>query len=181
MAIVRKLVAHDENEDNQWLKVDHSSRYIENSGDEWQFLFGPNSELNNSSQIIKISARFNDTTFNNIQLTAYLYEPQNAAIATGATCTFKIFLIQPPDWTEVEITTINGSVLPNSYFYANPSLVSLAPADFFGGDSIMIEATIVRLGVVYRDRVYMNHLGIYDNVTRLRQDVEWLDISKLDE
>jgi len=45
MAITRRLVAHDENEDNQWLKVDHSTRFIENHSDEWQFLFGPNSGL----------------------------------------------------------------------------------------------------------------------------------------
>jgi len=120
-------------------------------------------------------------TFNNIELVAYLYEPLNAAIASGATCTFKIFRVQPPNWSEVLIATVNGSVLLNGYFYANPTLASLAPINFFGGDSIMIEATIIRLGVTYRDRVYINHLGIYDNVTRLRQDVEWLDISKLDE
>jgi hypothetical protein len=180
MAITRRLVAQDDNDDNQWLKVDHNSRYIQNDMDDWQFLFGPNSELNNSVQVIKIAARFNDTTFNNIQLTGYLYEPQNAAIANAADCSFKVYTVSTPDWTETLLTTLSGVQLVNNYFYVNPTTASLG-LDFQGGDTIMIEATITRLGVVYRDRVYINHLGIYDNVVRLRQDVEWLDISKLDE
>jgi hypothetical protein len=45
----------------------------------------------------------------------------------------------------------------------------------------MIQATIVRLGITYRDRIYVNHLGIFDNVTRLRGDVEFLEVTKKDE
>lgn len=181
MAIIRKLIAHDENEMNQWLKVDHSSRYISNEDEEWQFLFGPNSSLDNAILDIKISARFDDNTFNNIKLIAYLYDKQNASVSNGASCEFKIFKINLPDWTETLETTISGVQLANNYFYINPSLSSLSNINFDGGDSIMIEATILRLGVVYRDRLYVNHLGIYDNVFRLRQDVEFLDATKLDE
>ena len=72
-----------------------------------------------------------------------------------------------------------GSQLSNNYFYINPTVASLTPIDFFGGDTIMIEATAIRLGVTYRDRIYVNHLGIYDNVTRLRGDVEFLDLTKV--
>jgi hypothetical protein len=45
----------------------------------------------------------------------------------------------------------------------------------------MIEATIIRLGLTYRERVYLNHLGIFDSVTRLKRDVDFLSISKKDE
>lgn len=180
MAIIRKLLAHDENEDNQWLKVDHSTRYIENNGSEWQFLFGPNSELNNSAQIIKIAAKFNENTFNDIQLIGYLYEPLNAAIANASSCQFKIHKITTPNWTETLILTVSGTQLSNNYFYVNPS-ISAFGLDFQGGDSIMIEATMTRLGTIYRDRIYVNHLGIYDNVYRLRQEVEFISITKADE
>lgn len=180
MAIIRRLVAQDDNDDNQWIKVDHDSRYIVNDMDDWQFLFGPNSALTNSGQIVKIAARFNDNTFDNIQMVAYLYDPKNATISNGANCVFKIYKINAPDWTETLVATINGTQLTSNYFYANPLLSAIATVDFFGGDSIMIEASIVRLNITYRDRIYLNHLGIYDNVTRLRQDVEFLDITKKD-
>lgn len=181
MAITRRLIAHDENEDNQWLKVDHSSRYIANDSEEWQFLFGPDSVLSVSNKVVKIAARFDDATFNNLKLVAYIYDPSNASIGNASTCQFKFYRITTPDWTEVLINTSNGVQLSNSYFYLNPLLSSLAPIDFFGGDSLMVEATVIRLGVTYRDRIYVNHLGIFDNVTRLRQDVEFLDITKMDE
>lgn len=180
MPITKKLVAQDDNDDNQWLKVDHSSRYITNDMDDWQFLFGPNSALSASNQIIKIAARFDDSTFSNLKVIAYLFDQQNASVGNAASCQFKFYQITTPDWTEVLLSTVNGAQLANNYFYLNPSLVSFSPINFFGGDTLMIEGTIVRLGVTYRDRVYINHLGIYDNVTRLRQDVEFLDITKKD-
>lgn len=180
MPIVRKLVAQDQNEENQWLKVDHSSRYIVNSTEDWQFIFGPNSELSASSPTLKSWVKFNDSTFNNLQIMGYLYDARNAATFNSASCEFKVFLITTPDWTETYLTTINGSQLPNSYYYANPTLASIGPVDFQGGDSLMIETTIVRAGVTYRDRIYVNHLGIFDNVSRLRSEVEFLEITKKD-
>lgn len=175
---VRKLVAHHDDDENQWLKVDHPSRYIENDMSDWQYLFGPNSSMGNSEQVIKIAARFDDDTFSNIKVISYLYDQQNGTIANAASCSFKIYKIDLPDWSETLITTLSGSQLPNTYYYINPTTASLTGVDFFGGDTIMVEATIIRSGIVYRDRIYVNHLGIYDNVTRLRSDVQWLDISK---
>ena len=181
MAIIRKLVAQDNNDDNQWLKIDHSSRYIVNDVDDWQFLFGPNSSLTNSAQIIKIGAKFDENSFDNLNIIAYLYDQQNASVANAGTCVFKIYQITTPDWTENLILTTLGTQLANNYFYSTPTLSTITPIDLYGGDSIMIEATIIRSGTVYRDRIYLNHLGIYSNVTKLRQDVEYLDITKLDE
>lgn len=180
MAIIRRLVAQDDNDDNQWLKVDHDTRYIVNDADDWQFLFGPASELSNSTQIIKITARFDDSTFNNLKVIAYLYDAQNASVGNAGSCSFKFYKVNTPDWTETLINTSSGTQLANNYFYLNPTLSTFPSMNFQGGDTLMIEATIVRLGVTYRDRVYINHLGIYDNVTRLRQDVDFLSITKKD-
>lgn len=178
MTISRKLVASDDSL-NQWLKVDHSSRYIQNTSPEWQFIFGPDSSLSTSKQLLKIAARFNDNTFNNIQLTSYLYNPDSGSISNASGCQFTITKVIQPDWSEQLITTLNGTQLTNNYFYINPTLSSLS-LDFLGGDTLMIEAVITRLGITYRDRIYVNHLGIYDNVTRLRQDVEFLEVTKKD-
>lgn len=181
MPITKRIIVQDDNDDNQWLKVDHSSRYVVNDSDDWQWLFGPNSLLSNSQQIIKIAAKFDEGTFNNLKLAAYLYDQQNDAIANAATCEFKVFSITTPNWTETLLATFSGTQLSNQYFYTNPTLASIGTLDFFGGDSIMVQATILRLGVTYRDRVYVNHLGVFDNLTRLRGDVEFLEVTKKDE
>lgn len=179
MAIIRRLVAQDSTQEAQWLKVDHSTRYIENHIDEWQFLFGPNSVLSNSSQIVKLAARFNDNTFANIQIIGYLYDTVSASISNSSSCVFRIYKVNPPDWSETLITTLNGSQLSNSYYYINPTTSSLT-LDFQGGDTIMVDAAITRLGITYRDRIYVNHLGIFDNVTRLKNEVDFLFITKKD-
>lgn len=180
MAITRKLVAQDDNDDNQWLLVDHDSNYVVNDMDDWQMLFGPNSALSKSTQIIKIAAKFNEDTFNNIQIAAYLFDSKNGAIANGANSTFKVYRVSAPDWTETLINTFSGSQLSNNYFYVNATLASLTPVDFQGGESIMVQVSIQRLGITYTDRAYFNHLGVYDNLLRLRRDVEFLDITKKD-
>lgn len=180
MAIPRRLVAQDQQYENQWLKVDHNSKYIVNESPEWQFLFGPDSTLSTSVLTVKLAAKFDATTFNNINLTAYLYDATKASPATAATCVFKVYKVVDPQWSEVELFTSSGTLLTNSHFYANPVLSTFG-LDFQGGDTLMVEATLTRLGITYRDRVYVNHLGVYDSVVRLKQDVEWLDISKLDE
>jgi len=179
MPISRRFVAQDQ-DDNQILKMDHDSRYIVNNDPDWQFLFGPNSQLSNSVLILKLTAKFNEQSFDNIQIIGYLYDTFNASVASAGTGMFKIYRVQAPDWTEVLISTVSGTQLANNYFYNNVLLSSLAPTDFDGGESIMIEGSLTRLGVTYRDRVYLNHLGVYDNITRLRADVEFLDISKKD-
>lgn len=181
MPITRKLVAQDTNEDNQWLKVDSAIRYIVNDTNDWQFLFGPNSAFSSSNQIIKISAEFNKETFDTIRFASYLYNQGTGAIDNAASITFNVYLVTTPNWTEQFIYSFAGSQIGNNYFYADVPLSSLTPVDFFGGDTIMVEAVGTRLSQVYRDRVYINHLGIFDNAFRLKQKINYLDLTKLDE
>lgn len=180
MPITRKLIAQDTNEDNQWLKVDNAQRYIVNDNNEWQFLFGPNSEPTNSTQVLRIGAEFNKDTFDTIRFAAYLYNPVTGAVDNAATIQFRVSLVTTPLWTENLIYTFNGTQLPNNYFFGNINTTTLAPIDFYGGDTIMIEAVATRLSRTYRERIYVNHLGIFDNAFRIKQDIEFLDISKQD-
>lgn len=181
MPIVRRLVAHDENYDNQWLKVDHTTRYIENDSEDWQFLFGPNSILSVSTPIVKIWAKLNTGTLNNIQVIGYLYDSVNAGVFNAASCSFNFYKVSLPDWTEEFITTLSGSQLANNYYYVNPDMqVTFPTVNFDGEDTIMIEATLVRLGTTYRERVYVNHLGVYSSILQLRNDVQFLSVTKED-
>lgn len=181
MAINRVLLAQDQNEENQWLKVDSNKRYIVNDSQDWQFLFGPNSAFTASNLFLKVAAELNKETFDTIRMAAYLYNPNSGTTANTATVTFNVYLITTPTWTEQFVGAFSATQTYNSYFFSDINTSILAPIDFFGGDTIMIEAVATRLTETYRERVYINHLGIYDNITRVRQDVEFLDISKVDE
>lgn len=184
MPIVRKIVAQDDNDDNQWLKIDHDSRYIINDADDWQFLFGPNSVLSNSSQVLKLAAQLDTNTLDKIRLIGYLYNSRNGTIDNAAGVTFKIYRvtdITTPKWDDQLITSVSGVFQSNSYYFKDLAISSLTGTNLDGDTTLMIEGTATRLGITYRDRIYVNHLGVYDSIVRLRNDVEFLDVTKQDE
>lgn len=177
--MAKKFIAQD-NEEAQPLRINSSKRFIVNDTNDWQFLFGPNSAFTTTGKFMRIAAEFDKVDFSSIRFVGYLYDPDSGTISNMANCTFNVYLVTTPFWTEQFVGAFPGTQLFNSYFFADVSSTSLAPIDFFGGDTIMIEAVGVRLGVAFRERVYVNHLGIYDNAFRLRQDVDFLDITKQD-
>lgn len=178
MPITRKLISQP---DVQALRVDSVSRYIQNDSKNWQMLFGINSELTNSVQVLKLGAEFDKDNLNSIYLTAYLYNPNTGGVDNASTCVFKVYKVVNPSWSDNLVYTASGSILPNQYFYLNIPIASLTGVDLDGADTLLIEATVVRSGVTLRERLYVNHLGVYDSIIRLRQDVDFLDITKLDE
>lgn len=183
MPIIRKLVAQDENCDNQWLKVDHASRYIENDSKDWQFLFGPNSELSNSIQILKIAAEFDGSSFDKIRMVGYLYNQNTGNVDAAGSVTFNIYRVADntnPKWDDVLITTQSGLVQNNGYFFKDISISSLTGASLDGETTLMIEVVATRGGTTYRDRVYANSLGVFDSVLRNKKDIRFLAITKQD-
>lgn len=181
MPVIRRLLAQDENEESQILLVDSSTRYIVNTSSDWQFLFGPFSDFTESNRILKVAAEFDTSDFDGMRIAAYLYDTLNAGIDAAGSVVFNIYVVSGPQWVETLVTTVNGTVQPNNYFFADVPASSLGSIDLDGDPTIMIEAVVTRLSTVYRDRIYVNQLGIYDSFFRLKQEVEFLDITKLDE
>ncbi len=180
MAITRKFVSQNQ-EECQILKMDANQPFLVNKSKEWQFLLGPNSELTNSALQIKIAAQFNTETFDGLKIIAYLYEDTSGSVSSLGTCTFSVYKVESPTWKDTFILNSSGSILPNNYFYKEFTESDLGGLSLDGETTLMIEAVGIRLGRVYRNRIYVNHLGVYDSILRLRQDVEWLDLSKVDE
>jgi hypothetical protein len=184
MAIDRKWIAQDENDCNQWLKIDHSSRYIINHSPEWQPIFNTNSTLSNSSQVLKLAAQLDTNTLDKIRMIGYLYNPVTGTIDSAAGVTFSIYKvvdITTPKWDDQLITSVGGIFQSNSYYFKDILISALTGANLDGDTTLMIEGVATRLGITYRDRIYVNHLGVYDSIIRLRNDVEFLDVTKLDE
>lgn len=181
MAITRRLV-NQTDEDTQYLRIDHPNRFIMNDKKDWQFLFGPNSSFGSSAQVLKIAAQLDTETLSDIKFIAYLYNPVTGNVDKAASCVFNVYRVLPTaGWFDNLITTFSGVIQSNSYFFAEKTITDLSPSDLDGDNSIMIEVVATRLSNTYRDRVYINHLGIYDSVVRLRNEVEFLDLTKQDE
>lgn len=176
----RILVAQN-TEDSQVLRTDNRRKFIVTSGPDWQFLFNPNSEISTSIQTLKIAAELDPDTLDSIRFTAYLYNPVTGSIDNAATCEFKIYKVVKSGWQDQLITTISGTIQANHYFYAEKVLEDLSPADLDGGHTLMVDVTVTRLSETFRDRVYINHLGIYDSFIRLSKKVDFLELTKVDE
>ncbi len=181
MPVTKSLLAPSKTSRWQVVVLDARPVFYITQNRKWQMLLGPETAFSTSEQILKIAAEFDKDDFNSIRFAAYLYHPASGTVSSAGTCSFRVFKVTVPTWTEELVTTFSGMVTYNSYFFADVPATSMSTVDFFGGDTIMVEATVTRLGETYRDRIYVNHLGIYDNVDRLRKEVEFLDITKLDE
>lgn len=177
--MAKKFLSQD-HEESQPLRIGSTKRFIANDTNDWQFLFGPDSSFTTTDRVLKVAAEFDKDDFSSIRFAAYLYDSANGTINSIASCQFRVHLVTTPFWTEQFVGAFSGAPIFNSYFFADVPNSSMSAIDFFGGDTIMVEAVAVRLGKTYRERIYVNHLGIYDNAFRLRQDVDFLDITKQD-
>jgi hypothetical protein len=124
--------------------------------------------------------KFNSNTFDGVQIVAGLLKIKR--FISIASCTFKIYSVSVDNlWTENLITTISGNNLGDNRFSAIVSQSVINPVELSGDITFKLEVDITRLNKTYSESFFFNHLGIYDSFLRLKQDVEYLDITKLDE
>lgn len=123
--------------------------------------------------------RFNSNTFDGVQMVASLFRGKTAK--TIATCNFKIYSVDTDDsWAETLLVSLLGTDVGANKFSASTPESSLAPKTLTGELTYKLEVEITRLGKTYTDFFYFNHIGIYDTTVRLRQDVEFLEVTKKD-
>lgn len=176
----RILVAQN-TEDSQVLRTDNRKKVIVCSSPDWQFLFGPYSELSESTHLLRVAVELDPDSLDYLRFVAYLYNPTSGGVDNAASCQFRIYKVVKTGWQEQLIATVNGTQQPNQYFYAEKTLQDLSAASLDGESTLMIEVFVTRLSEAFTERVYVNHLGIYENVVRLRKQVEFLDLTKADE
>jgi len=129
---------------------------------------------------VKAWMRFNSDTFDGVQMIGSLFRGKSAK--TIASCTFRIYSVNVDNtWAETLLVTVAGSNVGGNKFSASTPESSLAPTALTGELTYKMEVELTRLGKTYTDAFYFNHIGIYDSFIRLKNDVEFLDITKLDE
>jgi hypothetical protein len=129
----------------------------------------------------KVWAKFDGQNFDGIHMVAALYGV-NETLLTSASCVFKVYYVDADqNWGKTLVYTGNGT-LQNGLWVLPATQTNLGPTTELDGErSLMIEATITRLGKEYKSSVYVNHLGIFDSLFRLKNEVEFLAVTKKDE
>lgn len=180
MPVTRRYIDQDQ-EECQILLMDSQNTFLVNHSNEWQFLFGPTTSPTPSVLKITIAAQFNTENFNGIKLIAYLFEDQTGSVSALGSLIFSVYKVVSPEWQDQLIGNFSGTELSNSYIYRELSLTDLGGIELSGETTLMVEAAGLRLGQIYRGRIYINHLGVSDSILRLRQNFEYLNILKKDE
>jgi hypothetical protein len=137
--------------------------------------------FNPDSQKVKLWAKFNTQTFDGIQIVATLQDKSEQTLASSS-CVFKIYFLDiTNNWNQTLVHTVNGTLV-NKRWIAAPTQANLGLSNELDGErTIMVEATITRLGQSFVSKIYLNHLGIYDSFFRLKEEVEFLAVTKKDE
>ena len=126
-------------------------------------------------------AKFAQDNFDGFHIKSYLEKDSN--ITPSVNYIFKVYTISTDsNWAETLVSTKAGSALPDGSFKCHITPADLpSTLDLDGEITIAIQATCSRWGKTFSKKIYVNHLGIYDSVTRLKQEIEYLDLTKLDE
>ena len=170
-----RVQTHDE--DAQMLKMGVNSQFIlQDDQDDAQLIFKLGDPV---SYNVIIGGEYDTSDFNGIRLTAYMMQ-NLSTVLTATSCTFSIYKVNQPGWTESLLYSTSGTVQGNNYFFADitDSNLTVTPD---GDPTFLVEASIVRQGTTYKNRVYLNQLGIYGSLFKVKQDVEFLAITKKDE
>jgi len=132
-----------------------------------------------NDQDLVVWAKFKTVDFDGINLIAFINK--NDKKKQIGSCRFKVYSISTDDnWDETLIfdSTI---ISPGPSAKLHVPQVDLDPLELDGEFTMSVEAEIVVRNKSYKKKIYVNHLGVYDSIFRLRQEVEFLDITKVDE
>lgn len=176
--MVKRFVAQD-NDVCQPLRIYGTQRFIINDNPDWQFLFNSLSIFQKPIRVLKIAGEYDASTLNDMKLVSYLYISNSGATSKAESCSFRFYRVIN-SWTEELITTRAGTELLNGYWFVSMSPSDLG-LDLEGSNTLMLEVVVKRLDQTYRDRIYLNAIGIYGNTVKLRNDVDFLDLTKADE
>jgi hypothetical protein len=129
---------------------------------------------------IVLTAKFNSTAFEGVNILAFMENADGYIYSIGS-CVFKIYSVNPQtNWVPILLYTATATQNQKRWL-TTLTQANIGSTELNGDNSFLIEATLAKWGRTFKKRVYLNHLGIFDNLTRLKQQSDLLLISKLDD
>jgi hypothetical protein len=125
-----------------------------------------------------LHAVFESNNFDGFKIIAWISTSDLAV--SGFLDVFKVYSVNINTWEKTLVVT-KAAVQSGISFVCNVTASDLGSNEYTGAEVYFIEASITRRKKSYYVGKYFNHLGIYDSWFRLKQDVDFLDITKLDE
>lgn len=138
-------------------------------------VWGQSAENNIS---VNLHARFNSADMEGIEIQASLFKNK---VITSNLVSAKLYVIADSGFAKTFITDVTMSEVSTGIFQGTVDQATLALNELSGRETYFVECRFTRIRKKYLKGIYFNHLGVYDSVNRLRHEVEFLQIAKVDE
>lgn len=127
---------------------------------------------------LDLHVKFNADTMNGIQIKAQLLK--GAKLSAMAIVSTKLFRVSEASWVE---TLVASPTLSEGlgFFSGTVNQATLSANELSGMEVYALEVTSIRKRRTFKKKVYFNHLGCFDSIWRLRQEMQYAHITKLDE
>jgi hypothetical protein len=128
---------------------------------------------------LKIHAFFEPLTSDGIRAKAWL--DNNGKNRSFYIPAFDIYSVNTTTWAETFVVSKTATLSSDNSFVAHVTQADLGASEMTGNEVYLIRVNGTRVREKVGAKAYFNHLGIYDSLYRLKQDIDFLNITKLDE
>ncbi len=130
---------------------------------------------------LELWGKFDTNDFDGIHIHGALM--RGSETRSLGSCAFDIHKVAiDSTWNETLLYQGAGSVLSDGSFGLSVTQSNLGSSNIMDGElTLAIYATAVRGTRTYKKKIYLNHLGTYDSIIRLRNKVKFLEIIKKDD
>lgn len=127
---------------------------------------------------VRLFAKLNSKDLNGFQILAgvEIGGKPSASIPESLT----VYRVADDSWNKTLIGSLTLTEHEPSVYSAFASNAFLGINELSGAETYLLEAKLRRRSRVFTKRQYFNHLGCFDNILQLRQQVEILTLTKLD-
>lgn len=127
---------------------------------------------------VSISAKFDNCLFTGLSVSTAL--KHNGIEKSVASSRVIIYLVDNDTWQESLIAESVQSVISTRFNYSF-IIASLSGFLSDGSQSLRIDCEMYRLGKIYRGSQIFNNLSIFRSIKLIKREVEFIDITKVDE
>lgn len=169
-------------------KVKHlqSVEYVSSVGGESRFVSTKSGQITSrlnrvyftKEQIsLKIFAKFNSGLLNGINILGFL--SGKGGEFDSIIDSFNVYRIDDSSWAETFVASVAATKSGmKNVGYCSQGALGLN--ELSGAETYAIEAVARRRNKFFKAKVYINHLGCFDSIFRMKQEISFLNLSKAD-
>lgn len=128
---------------------------------------------------INLHAKFNTDLMNGIHVVVQL--EKDGSVQSSQIPSVNLYRVSESDWTETLVGNFLLTEISNGVYSVYIDQSDFGSNELSGLEVYSIQVEAQRKRKKFNKKVWFNHLGCFDSILRLKQQSEYLNITKLDE